>query len=126
MHSRNDHHNMSCILRVGALDSETSQHTNKRLQINIKPSEPRLQINDKIDQCENGKKKITGICQKRVQFDEFFPENFVCLPFSFSTLGPNASEKRLIESAETGQNDKPIIEVLSLRTVTQLKDNYLC
>ena len=36
----------------------------------------------------------------------FFPENFVCLPFSFAPLGPNASEKRPIESAETGQNDK--------------------
>ena len=38
----------------------------------------------------------------------FFPENFVCLPFSFSALGPNASEKRSIKSAETDQNDKPI------------------
>ena len=34
----------------------------------------------------------------------FFPENFVCLPFSFAPLGPNAFEKRPIESAETGQN----------------------
>ena len=40
---------MSCILRVGVLDSETLQHTNKRLQINILLSEPRPQINDKID-----------------------------------------------------------------------------
>ena len=39
----------------------------------------------------------------------FFPENFVCLPFSFSPLGLNASEKRSMESAETGKNDKPII-----------------
>ena len=66
------------------------------------------------------KKKITGFSQKRVQFGDFFPENFVCLPFSFSPFGPNASEKRPIESAETGKNDKPIIECLSLRTGTQL------
>ena len=64
--------------------------------------------------------KITGFCWKRVEFGDFFPENFICLPFSFSPLGLNASEKRLIESEETGQNDKPIIEFLSLRTATQL------
>ena len=34
-HSRDDQHNMSRLLRVGALVSETLQHTNKRLQINI-------------------------------------------------------------------------------------------
>ena len=66
------------------------------------------------------RKKNTGFCQKRVEFGDFFPENFVCLPFSFSPLGPNVSEKRSIESAERGQNDKPIIEFLSLRTATQL------
>ena len=49
-------------------------------------------------------KKNTGFCQKRVQFGDFVPENFVCLTFSFSPLGANASEKRPIESAETGQN----------------------
>ena len=80
---------------------------------------PRPQINDKID-VKMVRKKITGFCQKRVQFGDFFPENFVCLPFSFSPLGPNSSEKRPIESEETGQNDKPIIEFLSLRTATQL------
>ena len=66
------------------------------------------------------RKKITGFYQKRVQFGDFFPENFVCLLFSFSPLGPNASKKRPIESAETGQNDKHIIKFLSLRTATQL------
>ena len=66
------------------------------------------------------RKKIKGFCQKRVQFGDFFPENFVCLPFSFSPLGLNASEKRPVESAETGPNDKPTIKFLSLRTVTQL------
>ena len=40
---------MSRLLRVGALVSETLQHTNKRLRINILPSGPRPQINDKID-----------------------------------------------------------------------------
>ena len=50
----------------------------------------------------------------------FFPENFVCLPFSFSPLGLNASEKRSIESAEMGQNDKPMTEFLSLRNARQL------
>ena len=69
---------------------------------------------------KKGKKKNMGFPQTRVQFGDFFPENFVCLPFSFSPLGPNASEKRSIQSAETGKNDKPIIEFLSLRTVTQL------
>ena len=34
-HSRDDLHHMSRLLRVGALDSETLQHTSKRLQINI-------------------------------------------------------------------------------------------
>ena len=34
-HSRDHCHHMSRLLRVGALDSETLQHTNKRLQINI-------------------------------------------------------------------------------------------
>ena len=34
-HSRDNQHNMSRLLRVGALVSETLQHTNKRLQINI-------------------------------------------------------------------------------------------
>ena len=55
-------------------------------------SEPRPQINDKID-VKMVRKKYTGFCQKRVQCGDFFPENFVCLPFSFSPLGPNASEK---------------------------------
>ena len=90
---------MSPHLRVGALDSEKLQHTNKRLQINIKPIEPRPQINDKID-LKMVRKKFTGVCQKRFQFGDFFPENFVCLPFSFSPLSLNVSEKRLIESAE--------------------------
>ena len=75
-------------------------------------SEPRPQINDKID-VKMVRKKITGFYQKRVQFGDFFPENVICLPFSFSSLGPNASEKRSIESAEKGQNDKPIIKFLS-------------
>ena len=66
------------------------------------------------------RKKNAGFCQERVQLGDFFPENFVCLPFSFSPLSRNASEKRLIESAETGQNDKPIIKFLSLRTASQL------
>ena len=83
---------MSRILPVGALDSETLQHTNKRLQMNILPSEPRPQINDKID-VKMVRKNITGSCQKRVEFGDSFPENLVCLPFSFSPLGPNASEK---------------------------------
>ena len=48
-HSRDDHHHMSRLLRVGAIDSETLQHTNKRLPINIEPSEPRPPISDKID-----------------------------------------------------------------------------
>ena len=68
---RDDHHHMSCLLRVGALDSETLQQTNKRLQINIKPPEPRPQINDKID-VKMVRKKIMGLCQKRVQFGDFF------------------------------------------------------
>ena len=34
-HSRDDQHSMSRLLPVGALVSETLQHTNKRLQINI-------------------------------------------------------------------------------------------
>ena len=62
---------MSHLLRVGALDSETLQHSNERLQIIIKPSEPRPQINDKID-VKMVSKKNTGFCQKRVQFGDFF------------------------------------------------------
>ena len=107
---------MSRILRLGALDSETLQHTNKRLQINILPSEPRPKINDKID-VKMVRKKNYGFLSEEGSIFEFFPEIFVCLPFSFSTL---AFEKRSMKSAETGQNDKPIIEFLSLRKATQL------
>ena len=51
--------------------------------------------------------KIQVSVRRGFNFADFFPENFVCLPFSFSPLGPNASEKGSIESVETGQNGKP-------------------
>ena len=66
------------------------------------------------------RKKITGFCQKRVQFGDFFQEISFVYRLASNPLVRMHPKKDPIESAETGQHDKPIIKFLSLRTATQL------
>ena len=66
------------------------------------------------------KKIHDSVSPKRVEFADFFLKFSSVLCCSFSLRGPNAFEKRSIESAKTRLTDKPAIKFLSRRTAMQL------
>ena len=76
------------------------------------------------------RKKITGFCQKRVQFGDFFLK--ISLVFHLAShplvqMHPKKDRSNQRKRAKMiNNNNNPITDILSLRTATQLKDNYLC
>ena len=100
-------------IMVGVILYERSQPTNKRLQINVLPSETPAKIKDENDVKIVGKNNMVLLIERWICL--VFAEFFVCL---------KASEKTLTKSLKKRLNDRFCLNVLSNRTTTKLLQFY--